>query len=307
MTIPVSGQVRSMTGFGSISFQDDYGCQNWEVRTVNSRYLEVKWRIPGYCRRLEHAWEKVVRSRLARGRVDISLDLRLSRPDVVCPTLDIIQAQGILNQIRELAGKADLPFQPDLNQLVHQTSLWRDPAGDLPKAMVQSLGTGLLMVLDDVQEFRSREGCILRDDILARLERMQRIVTEIQEQVGQRAPRRLEMLRERVNTLLQDIKIGSDGASLVLDEPRLLQEIALIADRQDVSEELTRLSAHLEESVRILTELADSGRRLDFLFQECLREIATCGNKVQDADLSRDVVAFKAELEKCREQVQNLE
>ncbi|TVQ99396.1 MAG: YicC family protein [Desulfovibrionales bacterium] len=307
MTTPVVGQVRSMTGFGSSSLQDDHGRQNWEVRTVNSRYLEIKWRIPGYCRRLEHAWEKTVRSQLARGRVEISLDFRLSHPDVVCPTLDIVQAQGVLNQIRELAEQADIPFQPDLNQLVHQTSLWRDPTGDLPEAMIQSLNTGLCLVLDDVQKFRSREGCILRDDILLRLERMKRIATEIQEQVGQRAPRRLEVLRERVNTLLQSIKIGSNDVSLVLDEPRLLQEIALIADRLDVSEELTRLSAHLEEAVRILNQLSDSGRRLDFLFQECLREISTCGNKIQDADVSREVVAFKAELEKCREQVQNLE
>lgn len=300
-------QARSMTGFGSALIQDDLGRQSWEVRTVNSRYLEIKWRLPGFCRRLEYGWEKIVRSYLNRGRVEISLDLRLSRPDVVCPILDIAHTQGMLDQIRTLANQMDIPFQPDLNQLVTQGTFWRDPSGDLPELLTDSLTQGLHKVLHDVRETRFREGQVLQEDILARFQIMRRIADSIQEQVACRSPKRMQDLRERVAVLLQNISCGSDSPTVVLDEPRLLQEIALIADRLDVSEELTRLFAHLEESVRILTELPDSGRRLDFLFQECLREITTCGNKIQDADVSRDVVSFKAELEKCREQVQNLE
>ncbi|WP_031387772.1 YicC/YloC family endoribonuclease [Desulfonatronum thiodismutans] len=305
MTVP--GQARSMTGFGTCQVQDDHGRQSWEIRTVNSRYLEVKWRVPGYCRRLESTWEKIVREHLARGRVEISLDLRLSRPDAVCPTLDSAQARGMLDQIRTLADQAGIPFQPNLNELFHHGGLWRDPSGDLPGSLVDSLVAGLRTVLRDVQETRSREGRALSMDILERLERLTRISTTIRDQVSHLAPKRMTALHERVDALLQGWNQHRESAPLMLDEPRLLQEFALLADRLDVSEELTRLSAHLDEAVRILTKLPDPGRRLDFLFQECLREITTCGNKTQDADISRDVVAFKAELEKCREQVQNLE
>ena len=301
------GQARSMTGFGTCRLQDDHGRQSWEIRTVNSRYLEVKWRIPGYCRRLEGVWEKIVREHLARGRVEISLDLRLNRPDSVCPTLDMAQAQGMLDQIRALADRTRIPFDPDLNQLLHHGGLWREPSGDLPESLVNSLVAGLRTALNDVQETRIREGRTLSLDILERLESMTRIMAAIRDQVVHLAPKRMESLRERVDALLQRYVQQEETTPLVLDEPRLLQEFALLADRLDVSEELTRLSAHLEEAVRVLTKLPDPGRRLDFLFQECLREISTCGNKTQDADISRDVVAFKAELEKCREQVQNLE
>lgn len=301
------GQARSMTGFGTCQVQDDHGRQSWEIRTVNSRYLEVKWRIPGYCRRLESAWEKIVREHLARGRVEVSLDLRLNRPDAVCLTLDSAQARGMVDQIRTLADQIGIPFQPDLNELFHHGGLWRDPSGDLPGSLVDSLVAGLRTALRDVQETRSREGRALSVDILKRLEHLARISTSIRDQVSQLAPNRMVALRERVDALLQGCNQHREPAPLMLDEPRLLQEFALLADRLDVSEELTRLSAHLDEAVRILTTLPDPGRRLDFLFQECLREITTCGNKTQDADISRDVVAFKAELEKCREQVQNLE
>ncbi|PTN36086.1 YicC/YloC family endoribonuclease [Desulfonatronum sp. SC1] len=305
MTAP--GQARSMTGFGTSQVHDDHGRQSWEIRTVNSRYLEVKWRIPGYCRRLEGTWERIVREHLARGRVEISLDLRLNRPDSVCPTLDMAQAQGMLDQMHALADRTGLAFEPDLNQLLHHGGLWREPSGDLPEPLVGSLVAGLRTALRDVQETRSREGRTLSVDILERLDHLTRISATIRDKVSLLAPKRMETLRERVDALLQGCNQHKNSAPLVLDEPRLLQEFAQLADRLDVSEELTRLSAHLEEAVRILTTLPDPGRRLDFLFQECLREITTCGNKTQDADISRDVVAFKAELEKSREQVQNLE
>ncbi|GAB6059780.1 YicC/YloC family endoribonuclease [Desulfonatronum parangueonense] len=301
------GSARSMTGFGSSRLQNEDGVQSWEIRTINSRYLEVKWRIPGYCRRLENGWDKIVRTYLTRGRVDISLDVRLTQPDAVCPTLDTTQARGMLNQMQELAKLTGLPFVPDLNQLFLHSGLWRDPSGDLSEILVDSMTQGLHAALKDVQQARLREGQALSRDIFSRLERMTEIMTKIRSQAVELAPKRMEHLHERIDALLQSYNANRDGAPLVLDESRMLQELALLSDRLDVSEEITRLAMHLEEARRILGHVADPGRRLDFLFQECLREISTCGNKTQDAEISRDVVAFKAELEKCREQIQNLE
>lgn len=292
--------VQSMTGFGRLHRRDADWEQTWEVRSVNSRYLEVKWRIPHYCRRLEGDWEKLVRTSLARGRVDVSLDLRLLAPETASPALDRAQALGMLGQLRLLAESQGLRHQPDFNQLLLIPSLWRDPTGELPLRLVQDLTEGLRLVLGDLRQARTREGEVLRMDIVERLDGMTGIMERIRALTHDLAPRRMESLREKANALLKTYEKN-------MDDMRLLQELALLSDRLDVSEELTRLAEHLREARRILSNTPDPGRRLDFLFQECLREITTCGNKTQDAGVSRLVVEFKTELEKCREQVQNLE
>lgn len=293
-------RIQSMTGFGRLHCQDAKWDQTWEVRTVNSRYLEVKWRIPHYCRRLESDWDKLVRTYLARGRVEISLDLRMLAPEAASPALDKAQSLGMLGQLRLLAESLGRQFEPDFNQLLLVPSLWRDPAGDLAENLTNALTDGLRLVLEDVSQARFREGQALGEDISTRLERMSKIAAKIRVLTDELAPKRMDNLREKVNALL----LAHEKS---VDDARLLQELALLSDRVDVSEELTRLAAHLQEARRILAKTPDPGRRLDFLFQECLREISTCGNKAQDAPVCRFVVEFKTELEKCREQVQNLE
>ncbi len=293
--------VQSMTGFGRLHRQDDDWEQTWEVRTVNSRYLEIKWRIPHSCRRLESEWEKLARIYLARGRMDVSLDLRLLTPETASPSLDRAQALGMLDQLRLLAESQDRRYHPDFNYLLLIPSLWRDPAKDLPPRLVQDLTAGLRLVLEDLRQARIREGEALAADISVRLDQLTEIMERIGSMTHDLAPRRMESLRTKVGALL--LKIQGKN----VDELRLLQELALLSDRLDVSEELTRLAEHLREARRILNSTPDPGRRLDFLFQECLREITTCGNKTQDAGVSRLVVEFKTELEKCREQAQNLE
>lgn len=296
----MAGIAQSMTGFGRLHRQDGEWDQTWEIRTVNSRYLEIKWRIPHFCRRLESEWDKLVRGSLARGRVDINLDLRLHTPEVAGPSLDWGQALGMFEQLRLLAKSLGQEYQPDFNHLLLVPSMWREAGEDLPEQLIQRLTEGLKLVLEDLCRARAREGRALAEDILFRLDRMTDIAGQILSLTGDLVPRRMDGLREKVNALLQAYERS-------VDEDRLLQELALLSDRLDVSEELTRLAEHLREAKRVLAETQDPGRRLDFLFQECLREISTCGNKVQDAGISRLVVEFKAELEKCREQVQNLE
>ncbi len=292
--------VQSMTGFGRLHGLEAAWAQTWEIRTVNSRYLEVKWRIPHSCRRLEGDWEKLVRTYLTRGRVDISLDMRLLTPEAACPNLDTAQTLGMIDQMRFFAKSQGWEYQPDLNFLLWNSSLWRDPAGDLSEDLILSLTQGLRLALEDLRQSRLREGQALVADIATRLARLAEIAEQIRIMATDLAPKRMETLREKVNLLLQT-------QEKCVDDARLLQELAIIADRLDVSEELTRLAEHLREARRILAKTRDPGRRLDFLFQECLREMTTCGNKTQDAPITRLVVDFKAELEKCREQVQNLE
>lgn len=291
---------QSMTGYGRYHAQDAAWQQTWEIRSVNSRFLEIKWRLPQSCRFMENEWDKAVREFLHRGRVDVCLDLRLLTPEAACPKLNKAQVAGMVDQVRRMAESLGCAYQPDMNQVLFNPALWLDDTERLPDDLARSLTQGLLNALKDIQEGRIREGRVLSADVLQRLERLSETVGKIHPLARELAPKRMRALTDRVAALLLSVEKN-------MDEARMLQELALLADKLDVSEELTRLTEHLRESRRILTETPDPGRRLDFVFQECLREITTCGNKTQDAAISRLVVEFKTELEKCREQVQNLE
>ena len=166
--------------------------------------------------------------------------------------------------------------------------------------MVAALEAGLAAALEDWNESREAEARALSRDMVSRLIRMDEWVSRIEERAPDIKEERFTLLRDRLSEALE-------GMGSSLEEGRFLQEMTLLADKLDVSEELTRLRAHLDRLRELLDGGGDAGKRLDFTLQECFREINTCGNKIQDAQISRLVVDFKNELEKCREQVQNIE
>ena len=244
--------LRSMTGFGRCVMEDADWTQTWEIRSVNNRHLDLKWRLPLQARGLESRLERVVRRFAARGRMEIT------------PTL------------------------------------WERESEDGDDEMEERLEEGLIAALEDWNESRETEGAALARDMTSRIAQMEEWVSRIDERAPEIKEERFAVLRERLSEALAAV----NGE---LEEGRFLQEMVVLSDKLDVSEELTRLHAHLERLRDLLEIGTDAGRRLDFTLQECFREIATCGNKIQDAQTSRLVVDFKNELEKCREQVQNLE
>lgn len=292
--------LRSMTGFGRCMVDNSNSTQQWEIKSVNGRHLDLKWRLPVFVRSLEPRLEKVVRRYASRGRIDITLTLQFapgSAPDV---HFDHAQAAAMLDSLQRFADEHDIPFTPDCSALLHISSLWTDNNDMLPEDMARDLEEGLTLALEDWNEARATEGRALATDMYSRILRME----EWTELIAERAPalkeERAETLRSRLGEML-----AQSGQEL--DESRFLQEVVILADRLDVTEELTRLSTHLTHLHDLLQTGKDAGRRLDFTLQECFREINTCGNKLPDVQLSRMVVDFKNELEKCREQVQNLE
>ena len=178
--------------------------------------------------------------------------------------------------------------------------LWEDAGAEPDEELLAGLESGLAAALADWNESRAREAKALAMDMTSRLIRMDEWVARIEERAPDIKEERFQNVRDRLSELLE--RAGSE-----LDEGRFLQEITLLADKLDVSEELTRLRAHLDRLRELMAQGGDAGKRLDFTLQECFREINTCGNKIQDAQISRLVVDFKNELEKCREQVQNIE
>ncbi|MCL1986218.1 MAG: YicC family protein [Betaproteobacteria bacterium] len=290
----------SMTGFGRCIAEDEKFVQLWEIRSVNSRHLDLKWRLPLVVRSLETRLEKIVRRFAQRGRVEISLALKRVNGAQATAEFDALQATAMLDALAELAQNRNDNFVPDYNALLNLSMLWGDESSEADEELQARLEDGLDAALRDWNEARAREGRGLATDLHSRILRMEEWLARIEERAPAVKEERWRQVRERLNESLQAL-------DMELDESRFLQEIVILCDKLDVSEELTRLRTHLERLRELLNTGADAGRRLDFTLQECFREISTCGNKAQDVQLSRLVVDFKNELEKCREQVQNLE
>lgn len=292
--------LRSMTGFGRCFVENARVSQQWEIRSVNGRYLDLKWRLPPIARYLEPLLEKTARRHAARGRVEISLSLQFAPGQAPRPSFDIQQASAMLDALAGLAAMRGDRYTPDYTPFLTLDPLWSEPGIDEMDDLGDMLAQGLALALEDWNESRVAEGAQLARDLESRVMRMLEWTAVIGEAAPQIKEERTQVLRERLGEALGEM--GHD-----LDEDRFLQEAVIIADKLDVSEELTRLGAHLERMLLLLRDGHDAGRKLDFTLQECFREINTCGNKAQDAELSRIVVDFKNELEKCREQAQNLE
>ena len=291
--------LRSMTGFGRSVMEDADWTQTWEIRSVNSRRLDLKWRLPPLARGLEAGLERIVRRHAVRGKVDVSLiieDRNGARP----VRFDERRAWAMLSSLRDLGAARDLAFAPDLNVLLGIDSLWLAEDEEPDETLPARLEEGLETALADWNDAREAEGRSLSRDLVTRILRLEEWVTRIEDRAPDIREERFDALRDRV----ADVMAGLHAEP---DENRLLQELVIVTDKLDVSEELTRLRAHLERLRDLMSAGLDAGRRLDFTLQEFFREINTCGNKIQDAQLSRLVVDFKNELEKCREQVQNLE
>ena len=290
----------SMTGFGRCITEDEKLIQQWEIRSVNSRHLDLKWRLPMAARSLETQLEKVVRRFAQRGRVEISLNLKRVGGAQATADFDAQQAAAMLDELARFAQSRDDAFVPDYTVLLGLPMLWGDSSIEADEDLPARLEEGLTRALHDWNEARAREGRALVTDLHSRILRMEEWLARIEERAPAVKEERLQQLRERLNESLQTLDTE-------LDESRFLQEIVILCDKLDVSEELTRLRTHLERLRELLDTVTDAGRRLDFTLQECFREISTCGSKAQDVQLSRLVADWKNELEKCREQVQNLE
>jgi uncharacterized protein (TIGR00255 family) len=291
---------KSMTGYGKSRLESGAFTQVWEVRGVNGRFLDLKWRLPHFLRSQEAALERVVREFVARGRLEVHLEFTPTGSDPWRACLNRGLAGAMLDELAELAKEREIPFAPDCNRLLSLSHLWREEAADDDPELIAALTEGLRQALADFTQARAREGQGLAKDLLERFEQL----AVWRQAIEELAP---AVKTEKTDQLVARITAVMEKAGVEPSRERLLQETAILADRLDVSEEMTRLAGHLERMLSLIRQGGEIGKRLDFLIQESFREINTCGNKAQNLEISRMVVDFKAELEKCREQVQNIE
>ncbi len=291
---------RSMTGFGRCLVEDADFVQQWEVRSVNGKHLDIRWHVPSSVRSLQAKLDKCARKSVMRGRVDISLVLQYKAEAERMLYFDSAQASAMLKALQTLATNRNEAFTPDYNRFLNIPTLWDGAEEDRMEHMAERLEEGLILALDDWNESRSSEGANLVLDMHSRLLRMESWVDIIEERVPSLKEEKVHTVRERISEMLATHDVD-------FDEGRFLQEVVILSDKLDVSEEITRLRSHLNRLNELLQLNKDVGRKLDFTLQECFREINTCGNKIPDVQLSPLVVDLKNELEKCREQAQNIE
>jgi uncharacterized protein (TIGR00255 family) len=272
-----------------------------EAASVNRRGLELTVSLPREWSALEAPLGELARARLHRGAVRLTVTVRepaAAQPESG-PQWDEAATRAAFEQLRDLAARLKVPFTPDAGLLLRLASATSRESPPLPAPDAwHAVEKAVVAALDQLVEARRREGEALRRDLAARLEILLRLCAEI----APLAPASVERYRDGLHARLRQI-----GLEIDLQDERVLREIALFADRCDIAEELTRLASHLEQFQKISAEDGPVGRKLDFLCQEIHREFNTVGSKAQHLDITRRVLEAKNEIERVREQVQNVE
>jgi uncharacterized protein (TIGR00255 family) len=288
-----------MTGFGVGRGRAGGEEFTAEVKAVNHKYVEVKVRLPRELQALEAELQRQVKAVCTRGAVELTLRRATLTASGSVPTVDAAMARAWRQALGEVARLTGLADTTSAAEVAAQSGVVRleEPTVDVPSA-TRAAEAAVAEALLGLVAMREREGASLAADLSGRIERVAVLVRELQGL----APRAVEEYRDRLAARLAELTSGAG-----VEPQRLAQELALFAERTDIAEELTRLASHLGQFRALLASDEPSGRKLDFLLQEMNREVNTAGSKIQSAEASTRVVELKAELERIREQVQNIE
>jgi len=292
---------RSMTGFGLADGPVGAGRLQIEIRTVNHRHFNLQLRLPSALQGLDAALRDRLRARIERGHVALTARW-LEEPVTAQGTIrvDVERARAILAAVSQLRDELAVPGTVDVSFLARQPDVLcfegvAEAPPDVDSEAVLAIVDG---AVEGVLAMRGQEGAALSRELSHRLDLLSQALGRIREH----APRRVVAERDRLRQAVTELLEGR-----VADPDRLAQEIALLADRLDITEEMVRLDTHLAAARELLAGEAPAGRRLGFLAQEFLREINTIGSKANDAAITREVVGMKEELERFREQLENIE
>lgn len=292
--------MKSMTGFGRGEAENEARSWAVEVRGVNNRYLDVKIKLPRGYNALEERIRAQVGESFQRGRIDVAINVHGDFSDLVEIGVHTDLAQKYRKALAQIAVDCELSGEVSVEKIAQFPDvITRDQrAEDLEQDVWPYLKEAVQDALTGCDEMRLQEGTILERDLGERLEFFTKTINDIEAQVPELVAQRHEALAERLAKLLDNVS---------LDPQRLAQEVAILADKTDVTEEIVRLRSHISQFTLFMAEEVAVGRKLDFLIQEFLREVNTIASKINDASVAHLTVALKSELEKMREQVQNIE
>ncbi len=293
--------MKSMTGFGRGEARQETTGTTWvvECSSVNRKQLEISISLPKHVADLESLVRNLAATFCSRGRVNIQIRADRATASAMPLQIDVPLATSYMNSLRLLAQQLGISADLSLAELIRLPGILvaepnEEPVEEVWPVVEAALAAGLRQMV----QMRATEGSHLRQDIETRLVEIESLLQRIQSLAPQVPEQHRQVLR---------LRLEKAGLPLPLDDERLVREIALFADRCDISEELSRAESHLRQFQQYLDCSEPSGRSLDFLMQEFFREFNTIGSKCSDATIAHHVVSAKSELEKIREQVQNLE
>ena len=289
----------SMTGYGKGEYKEGGIELTCEIKTVNNRYLDVSVKAPRIFTAYEDVIRSLVREKLTRGHADVFVSLKDKREKPTAMSVDMAMAASFIQSAKAL--KEAFPHLTDdvtlTTVLRYPEVLKQEDVNAVDEELITALKTALSQALDNLNKMRLIEGEKLKADMLRRVAVVETLVGEI----TQRAPKIAEEYREKLTSKVKDYL-----AEASIDESRILSEVAVFSDKSNIDEELTRLRSHIEQ-FRSICEEGIVGRKLDFLVQEFNREANTTCSKSNDITITKAGLSMKNEIEKIREQVQNLE
>lgn len=292
--------MQSMTGYGRAFVEIDGRQMTVEVKSVNHRFLDISFRLPRNLMFLEEAARKVIGARLSRGHVDVFVTYRNLREDSKTVQVDETLFTAYVDALRHLRGSAGLDLRDDstLMGIARMPDVLVVTEAEEDRDAIRALLEAALgEALDELCAMRAREGDSIRQDLLNRVEAIEDMTCRVE----QRYPETVEAYTQRLKNAVMEL-VGSE-----VDETRLMMEVAVMADRSAIAEETVRLHSHVRQLRALLDAKEPVGRRIDFIVQELNREVNTISSKSQDIPITQLTVDMKAEIEKLREQVQNVE
>ena len=292
--------MKSMTGYGRSSLIGEEFAVSVDLKTVNNRFLDVHLRLSSEVSSLEANVKRRITARLSRGRVDVTINFE--RTSQIEYELNRPLIAGYVNALRAMQQEFDLPGEPDINVIARLPGALQPGRDGLDEKMVAGVERAVDQALDELERMREQEGTALHDEMRERVDKIDSLVPVIEQAASGLVDAYRARLQKRIGEL-----VNRDGQAIELDPARVAQEVAYLADRSDVSEEMVRLRSHLTQFREALDSTAATGKMLDFLLQELNREANTTLSKSTDLSIKEAALAVKAEIEKLREQVQNVE
>ena len=291
--------ISSMTGYGRADMSLHGRNITAEIRSVNSRYFEYSSRMPRNCVFMDDKLKRLLNSRISRGKVELSLTIHSVETADTIVEVNTALAQSYLDALSEISQKLSVPMTTTASEIARFPDVLSTKRAQVDE---EEFYTDVAAVCEQALErfcaMRRTEGQRLKEDVLARLALIETIAREIEAQSEGRVQAYTDKLYQRLQEVLKDTSI---------DEARILTEAAIFADKTAIDEETVRLHSHIAQYREILELDEPVGRKLDFLTQELNRETNTIGSKAQDLEITKRVVQVKAEIEKIREQIQNIE
>jgi uncharacterized protein (TIGR00255 family) len=291
--------IKSMTGYGRAEIIQDGRNIVVEAKSVNHRFLEILLRMPSVFSPLEMDFKKKVSERFKRGRIEVSIRLEGENTDIPPVNLNLDIARNYIDVLKRLKKEFNLQSPITLKTLAGFRDIFTLPAeAQLSPGFLSHVEKTFLESLAKLGNMRRDEGLALYQDMDMRL----KAITGILEGIKSRAPQVVIEYQQRLSERIKGLTEGFE-----LDESRLVQEVAIMAERSDITEEIVRMHSHISQFEEFLVSEGTEGRKIDFLLQEMNREINTIGSKVSDVEITRQVIEVKSELGKMREQAQNIE